>query len=177
MSHLFRNTIVIAIIALAPSIALAENGAIRRPTGFAIDVDLAASTSLYSAYYDEYGMIAPSIITPQLGLGAERGIERRGGLAVAAGAQQDQAQAGADLGLVAAGLERAAVVGFRLGVAPFQVGDPAQAETPERRDAQADLTGDVAERVAAGVTVRGGIGQLAGADAVEDEDDGAVRSG
>ena len=50
--------------------------------------------------------------------------------------------------------------------------DAPQAETAERREAQANLPGDVAERVAALVAVGRRVGQLADADAVEhDEDD------
>ena len=56
-----------------------------------------------------------------------------------------------------------------------------QAHGGERRDVQGNGGRDVAERVAALVLVQRGIGQLADADAVEDDDDGArehaVRDG
>ena len=40
-------------------------------------------------------------------------------------------------------------------------------------DLERDAAGDVAERIAAFVAVRRGVGQLADADAVHDDDDGA----
>ena len=53
---------------------------------------------------------------------------------------------------------------------------PPEAEPLERRQLQpADGLRDVTQRVAAGVTVRRRVGRLAGADAVEHEDDRAPR--
>ena len=51
--------------------------------------------------------------------------------------------------------------------------DARQTERGERRNVQADVPRDVAERVAALVAVRARVGQLADADAVQHDDDGA----
>ena len=55
-----------------------------------------------------------------------------------------------------------------------EIDDPREAERMKRRHLQVNVRGDVAERVAALIAVGGRVGQLADADAVEDEDD---RSG
>ena len=53
---------------------------------------------------------------------------------------------------------------------------PLAVERVERRDAQHGLTADIAERVAALIAVRRRVGQLANADAVEDDDEGALEN-
>ena len=53
--------------------------------------------------------------------------------------------------------------------------DVAEAERAQVRQAQRPLPRDVAERVAAGVAVLGGIGHLADADAIEHDPDDAIE--
>ncbi len=55
--------------------------------------------------------------------------------------------------------------------------DAPEAETAECREAQANMPGNVTERVAPGVAVRRGVGQFANADAVENDQDDACRRG
>ena len=65
--------------------------------------------------------------------------------------------------------------GRSAGGIPGKRGDVPQAERLKRRHAEHRLTADVAERVAALIAVRGRVGQLADADAVEDDDEDALE--
>ena len=55
------------------------------------------------------------------------------------------------------------------GRALAEIDDPAKAERTQMRDAQSDLAGNIAQRVAALIAVDRRVRQLTAADAVEDD--------
>jgi hypothetical protein len=78
MARVSRTLVVVLIALSTPGLAWAEEGygdltPDNRPTGFMIEVDLAASMPVYSELLMEFGMVGFSSIVPQLALGAQIG--------------------------------------------------------------------------------------------------------